>query len=300
MISRYTVRKKSRALLVGVLRLLFLIGLCFIILYPLFKEVTSAFMGLSDVYNSSVKYIPTSLTLTNFYNAWDMLHYPVSLYKTLGTVVLVSLVHMVPSALVAYGFARYEFRMKNLLFALMLFFMVVPPDVLLVPYFLEFRQFQLIDTPWPFVLLGATFMGLKNGIYVFMLRQYFRGIPKELEEAAYVDGAGTMKTLVRVILPGASSMLLTVFLFSFVWQWLDATYTPVFCSNSELGAGADRYAGIPAQPHQSERCGESADDGEPGAQRRYCTCYFPAGDFVRLCAEVFCTRRYDWRSKGLI
>ena len=234
MISRYTVRKKSRALLVGVLRLLFLIGLCFIILYPLFKEVTSAFMGLSDVYNSSVKYIPTSLTLTNFYNAWDMLHYPVSLYKTLGTVVLVSLVHMVSSALVAYGFARYDFRMKNLLFALMLFFMVVPPDVLLVPYFLEFRQFQLIDTPWPFVLLGATCMGLKNGIYVFMLRQYFRGIPKELEEAAYVDGAGTMKTLVRVILPGASSMLLTVFLFSFVWQWLDATYTPVFCSNSEL------------------------------------------------------------------
>lgn len=234
MISRYTVRKKSRALLVGALRLLFLIGLCFIILYPLFKEATSAFMGLSDVYNSSVKYIPTSLTLTNFYNAWDMLHYPVSLYKTLGTVVLVSLVHMVSSTLVAYGFARYEFRMKNLLFALMLFFMVVPPDVLLVPYFLEFRQLQLIDTPWPFVLLGATCMGLKNGIYVFMLRQYFRGIPKELEEAAYVDGAGTLKTLVRVILPGASSMLLTVFLFSFVWQWLDATYTPVFCSNSEL------------------------------------------------------------------
>ena len=164
MISRYTVRKKSRALLVGALRLLFLIGLCFIILYPLFKEVTSAFMGLSDVYNSSVKYIPTSLTLTNFYNAWDMLHYPVSLYKTLGTVVLVSLVHMVSSTLVAYGFARYEFRMKNLLFALMLFFMVVPPDVLLVPYFLEFRQLQLIDTPWPFVLLGATCMGLKNGI----------------------------------------------------------------------------------------------------------------------------------------
>lgn len=234
MISRYTVRKKSRALLVGALRLLFLIGLCFIILYPLFKEVTSAFMGLSDVYNSSVKYIPTSLTLTNFYNAWDMLHYPVSLYKTLGTVVLVSLVHMVSSTLVAYGFARYEFRMKNLLFALMLFFMVVPPDVLLVPYFLEFRQLQLIDTPWPFVLLGATCMGLKNGIYVFMLRQYFRGIPKELEEAAYVDGAGTMKTLVRVILPGASSMLLTVFLFSFVWQWLDATYTPILCANMDI------------------------------------------------------------------
>ena len=93
---------------------------------------------------------------------------------------------------------------------------------------------MLLDTYWPFILLGMTCTGLKNGLYIFIMRQYFRGVPKELEEAAYVDGAGPLKTLIRIILPGAVSMMVTVFLFSFVWQWLDEIYTPVLCGNMNV------------------------------------------------------------------
>jgi multiple sugar transport system permease protein len=87
---------------------------------------------------------------------------------------------------------------------------------------------------WPQTLLGLTANGFKNGLYIFMMRQFFRGMPKELEEAAYVDGAGSLKTFLRIILPSSVSMMITVFLFSFVWQWLDITYTPIFMQNATL------------------------------------------------------------------
>ena len=119
------------------------------------------------------------------------------------------------------------------------------PLLILLPLYVNFRYFDvaglfqlifgrplnLLDTVAPFALLGITCTGLKNGLYIFMMRQYFRGLPKELEEAAYVDGAGTIKAFVRVFLASARQIMMTVFLFSFVWQWLDDIFTSVFLQN---------------------------------------------------------------------
>ena len=110
--------------------------------------------------------------------------------------------------------------------------MVVPPDLMLMPLYLIFQGLHMIDTPLPFVLMGLTCTGLKNGLYVFLLRQYFLGMPKELEEAAYVDGAGPLKAFATIMLPGAVPMMVTVFLFSCVWQWLDSLYSSVFSRRS--------------------------------------------------------------------
>ena len=229
-------------------RLIFIGGICFVILYPLFTKIMSGLMDVSDVYDSTIRYLPKNYTLDNVKTAMNLLEYPTALYNTIGVVMLISLVHVLACTLVAYGFARYSFPGRNLLFMLVLFALVIPPDVLMVPYYLMFRNFglgglipllfgknlMLTDTVWPQLLLGMTCTGLKNGIYVFIMRQHFMGVPKELEEAAYVDGAGALKTLFRVILPGAVGMMVTVFLFSFVWQWLDATYTPVLCANMSI------------------------------------------------------------------
>lgn len=229
-------------------RLVFIGGICFVILYPLFTKVMSGLMDVSDVYDSTIRYLPKNYTLDNVKTAMGLLEYPTALYSTVGMVTLISLVQVLSCTLVAYGFARYSFPARNLLFMLVLFALVIPPDVLMVPYYLIFRSFNLggliplifgkgfmlTDTMWPQLLLGVTCTGLKNGIYVFIMRQHFMGVPKELEEAAYVDGAGALKTLFRVILPGAVGMMVTVFLFSFVWQWLDATYTPVLCANMSI------------------------------------------------------------------
>ncbi len=147
---------------------------------------------------------------------------------------------MCASTLVAYGFARYNFRFKNFFFVLIILGMIIPPDLILLPLYMKFRYFDilgifelltgstlnLLNTPWPQILLGSTCTGLKNGLYIFIMIQYFRGLPKELE--AYVDGAGTIEAFIKVFLPSAKQIMMTVFLFSFVWQWLDDIYTSAF------------------------------------------------------------------------
>ena len=234
--------------MLSLLRGLFIGGLCFVVLYPLLTQLTSSVMSVADVYDSSVNYIPKHFTLEHYKNAADLLGFPSSLWNTVAMVTVISLLQTCSCTLAAYGFARFRFRFNGVLFGAVLLVMLIPPDVLMAPYFLQFRSFDLfgiiraitgqplmlLDTYWPFVLLGCTCTGLKNGLYIFIMRQYFRGVPKELEEAAYVDGAGPLKTLIRIILPGATSMMVTVFLFSFVWQWLDEIYTPVLCSGMNV------------------------------------------------------------------
>ena len=86
----------------------------------------------------------------------------------------------------------------------------------------------------PYYLMSAGCMGLKNGLYIYMLRQFFRNQPVELEEAAYVDGCGTFKTFIRIMLPDAKPMLTSCFLFAFVWQWTDGFYSKMFLGNTKL------------------------------------------------------------------
>jgi multiple sugar transport system permease protein len=138
---------------------------------------------------------------------------------------------------------------------------VVPPQTIMAPLYLNFRFFDffgiirlitgaplnLLNSVAGYWMLSASGMGLKSGLYIFMLRQYFRGVPKELEEAAYVDGCGRFATFIRIMLPDAAPMLTSCFLFSFVWQWTDSFYSTLFLTNykmlaSGLGGLADRLA----------------------------------------------------------
>ena len=93
----------------------------------------------------------------------------------------------------------------------------------------------LLDTYWPLIILSACGLAFKNGLYIFMLRQFFRGVPDELEESAYIDGSGIMRTFFTIILPLSVPMMITVFLFSFSWQWTDAFYTNLFFTQSDEG-----------------------------------------------------------------
>jgi multiple sugar transport system permease protein len=138
---------------------------------------------------------------------------------------------------------------------------IVPPQTIMAPLYLNFRFFDvfgiirlitgepvnMLNNVAAYWLLSAGGMGLKSGLYIFMLRQYFRGVPKELEEAAYVDGCGRFKTFALIMLPDAAPMITSCFLFSFVWQWTDSFYSTLFLTNykmlaSGLGGIADRLA----------------------------------------------------------
>ena len=243
--SRQKLIKKGGSAGMSLLRFVLLAGISFVILYPLVTKILVSFMPVSDVYDMSVHYIPKTFTLSNYQKAWDFLNIPALAFNSFFYPLVVSLIQTVSATVVAYGFARFDFRFKGFFFFLVVLGMVGPPDLILLPLYVNFRYFDvaglfqlifgrplnLLDTVTPFALLGITCTGLKNGLYIFMMRQYFRGLPKELEEAAYVDGAGTIKAFVRVFLASARQIMMTVFLFSFVWQWLDDIFTSVFLQN---------------------------------------------------------------------
>ena len=219
------------------LMLLYIIvgGLSFVILYPYFVKIVTSFMMPVDLLDPTVQFIPrnpTTLIWQWTMSGMDlMVSYSTSFYIAGVTAVIQVLV----SALVGYGFARFKFPGRNIIFILTIFTMLVPFTTVMLPYFLMFRFFNLhfvninlINTIWPNVILSLTGLGLKNGLYIFLFRQYFRGVPRELEEAAHIDGAGHLKTFFLVMLPNAKVCMLTVFLFSFCWQWTDITYATIF------------------------------------------------------------------------
>lgn len=225
-----------------VIRAVIVLGICFVIMQPVFLKIAVSFMAEQDLYDSSVKYIPKHFTLDNYELAIMGLDYWNTLLRTgllAGGVVLLQLMSCL---LTAYGFARFRFPGKSILFAGVILMLIVPPQIIMLPLFMKFRYFDvfgiaeaitgktinLIDTYWPFLMQAATCTGFKNGLYIYMLRQYFKGVPKELEEAAFVDGCGRLRTFVQIMLPGAVPMMVTVFLFGFVWQWTDNFYSSLY------------------------------------------------------------------------
>lgn len=244
-VNKDKLSKYGLSFLVSFFRFVLLLGISFVILYPLATKVLTSFMTLDDIYDMSIKYIPKAITFDNYIKAWNFLGIKDLLWNTILIPLVVSLIHMVSATIVAYGFARYDFKFKGFFFFLVIIGMVIPPDLTLLPLYMSFKNFDifgifslitgkslnLLDTMGPFVILGLTCTGLKNGLYIFMMRQYFRGLPKELEEAAYVDGAGVLSAFVRIFLPSASQIMMTVFLFSYVWQWVDDIYTSAFMQN---------------------------------------------------------------------
>ena len=228
----------------SVARALLLFGLCFMIIQPMLTRLGTSLMEERDLYDSTIVLLPRHVTLDNFRIVFELTTFPKSMFNTLWTSLLVSVFQVVSCTLVAYGFARYNFPLKKFWFGCVVALIVIPPQTMATALYMNFQSFDIFGiyaklsgtgkglnlhgSLTPYLLMSATCMGLKNGLYIYMLRQYFRGIPKSLEEAAYVDGCGTMHTFVRIMLPDALPTIMSCFLFSFVWQWTDLFYTRNF------------------------------------------------------------------------
>lgn len=246
--SRERLRNRSRQLLLDLVRWIFILGFCFTILYPLIVMISRAFMGVSDLFDNSVILIPREPTLDTFERAISLMDYWKALGLTFFLAAGTAVVQTAVCMMVGYGFARFRFRGQKLLFALVVFTIVIPPQLIMVPLYMHFRFFDvagimelitgtpvnLLDTFTPFYLLSFGGMGIKNGIFIYMFRQFFKGVPRETEEAALVDGSGAFGIFFRIMIPSAVTMIVTVALFSFVWQYNDTTYTELFLKNNRV------------------------------------------------------------------
>ncbi|MFY9423280.1 MAG: carbohydrate ABC transporter permease [Bacillota bacterium] len=239
---RHASHRVSQVLLV-IFRAALIIGISYIILFPILMKVSSSFMSRRDLVDQTVKWIPKRPTWDNYRLAFEMLKFPTVFRNSLQLSVIVSILQLCSSILVGYGLARFDFKGKNLIFAAAVFTLVVPPQMIMVPLYLNWRFFDLfgllpdkgynlLGTYWPFVLTSITGTGLRNGLFILVMRQFFRGMPKDLEEAAYVDGASPLMTFFRVMLPNVKPAAVVVFLFAFVWQWNDSFLTTLYLDSN--------------------------------------------------------------------
>jgi len=251
-VVRYNPMDKLKHVLWIIVRTVLIFGISFIILYPIFMKLSIAFKDKSDVFDSSIVWIPRHLTLHNFEIVIEYLNYFTAILNTFVLSAGTALLQLVACALAGYSFAKLRFKGSGILFAVVVFTIVIPPQTIMAPTYLHFRFFDvfglynlftgsgginLLESYWPFYISAALAMGMKNGLYIFIFRQFFRGLPKELEEAAYVDGAGVLKTFAKVMLPNAVPAITTVLLFSFVWQWNDNYFVNLYMANSTTLSG---------------------------------------------------------------
>ena len=240
----YLLKKKLLHGTISVLRGLLVFGLCFMIIQPLLMRLSTSVMTESDLYDSTIVLVPRHLTLDNFRIVFELTNFPTSMLNTLWSSFVVATCQIVACTLVAYGFARFEFPLKKFWFACVVLLIIIPPQTIQTALYTNFVNFDIFGifkaikgkpinlrgSIVPYVLMSLTCTGLKNGLYIYMLRQYFKGVPKSLEEAAFVDGCGTIHTFVKIMLPDALPIILSCFLFAFVWQWTDLFYTRNFLS----------------------------------------------------------------------
>jgi len=244
----YLLKKRIGQIAVSVIRGLLLFGLCFMIIQPMLTRFSIGFMEEQDLYDSTIVLLPRHVTTDNYRIVADLTNWPKSMINTLWTSLLVSVCQVISCTLVGYGFARYEFPLKKFWFACVIMLIIIPPQTIQTALYMQFANFDIFGiikattgktlnlrtSVIPYVLMSLTCMGLKDGLYIFMLRQYFRSVPTSLEEAAYVDGCGTLHTFVKIMLPDAVPTIASCFLFSFVWQWTDLFYTRNFLSSYSI------------------------------------------------------------------
>ncbi|HWT76823.1 MAG TPA: carbohydrate ABC transporter permease [Mobilitalea sp.] len=244
----YLLKKTVSRKTYQILRAILLFGLCFLILQPLLNKISVSFMKENDLYDPTIIVVPRNFTTENYRLVSHLISFWKALANSIGISTMASVIQVAFCTIVGYGFARFKFPLKRFWFACVLLVIIVPPQTIMSSLYLNFRFFDIFgifklmlghslnlqNSVIPYILLCMTGMGLKSGLYIFLIRQYFRGIPKELEEAAYVDGCGNFSTFLKIMLPDATPILTSCFLFAFVWQWTDSYYSKMFVGNITL------------------------------------------------------------------
>ncbi|MGQ9631539.1 MAG: carbohydrate ABC transporter permease [bacterium] len=212
---------KDRGIVSRVILYWLLINTSFILLYPLIYMLSTSLMTLEDFNDPSITWVPIHFVWRNFIEAFNQLKYPEAFVNS-SIITLTSAIGQVLScSLIGYGFARIKFPGRDFLFFLVILIMIVPPQTIIVSLFILYSRLKWIGTYWPFIAPSFFGFGMRGALFIFIFRQFFKGFPWELEEAARVDGAGTFGIYWRIMLPLSKPAIITVFLFSFVWHWND-------------------------------------------------------------------------------
>ena len=249
---------------VNAIKFILMLGVSYVILFPFFSKIAGSFMSPSDIADATVSLIPRAFTFDQYkYIIQDNGYFfrttsegvvMGAFFNTLLLSILCALIQTMVACLIGYGLAKFKFKGNKVVMVAVVVTMIIPHSALNYAFLRHFSAFdigramasgsvgiltaitgakiELTNTFWPYIILSLGGIAFKNGLYIYMMRQFFKGVPDELEESAYVDGSGTFRTYVQIILPLSVPMMITIFLFAFSWQWTDQFYSRIFFTGS--------------------------------------------------------------------
>ncbi|MDR2532254.1 MAG: carbohydrate ABC transporter permease [Oscillospiraceae bacterium] len=254
--ERHRVVRQFKGFLMAILRAILIIGLSYVILGPLIGIIANSFFSNSDKYSPIIYLIPQNPTLERYRIALLRMDYWNVMRNMLIYVAGLTVIQLFICSMVGYGFARYTFPFKKLLFACVVIMIVIPSHTVMLPLFTTFREFNpfglvglfndgesinllgggsaIAGGVLPMFIMTLFGCGLRAGLYIYIFNQFFRALPKEIEEAAEIDGAGTFYTYMFIMMPNAKPSIITVTIFSIVWQYNDTFFTRLFNINDNI------------------------------------------------------------------
>jgi multiple sugar transport system permease protein len=233
-----------RTFFLAIARFILVVGIAYVIISPLIGVLMNSLFSNDDHFNPMVYLIPQYPTLERYrvVMAANVMDYWRVLGRNTLYVVSLAVIQVAVCSFVGYGFARFQFPLKKLLFAFVIIMIVTPMHTIMLPLFMTFQAFDpfglvtaatgqpynMLGSIWPMYMMTLLGAGLCSGLYIFIFNQFFRGLPKEIEEAAEIDGAGSFGTYWRVMIPNALPAIVTVLIFSIVWQYNDKFFAQLF------------------------------------------------------------------------
>jgi multiple sugar transport system permease protein len=215
-------------LLIKIIMYVLLISIGFVYLYPMLYMLSNSMKSPQDIINPMVNWIPTGIFFGNYERATSVLNYFPNLGASLLVTLVPALIQTIVTSVIGYGFAKFDFKFKKLLLVLVLLTFILPAQVYMIPRYVMFFEFGLIENPLAIILPALFGQGEKAAIFILIFYQFFRMIPKSLSEAAEIDGAGPYYIFFRIAVPLSSGAYITSFLFSLVWYWNETYISSLF------------------------------------------------------------------------
>lgn len=233
--------------LVNLIRAAILIGVGYVILSPVIGIIVNSISSNKDAYNPMVFVLPQFPTLERYALAIERLNYFPTMFRDLLYTLTLTALQLLVCSMVGYGFARFDFPLKKLLFGCVVVMIVIPAHTIMLPLYMTFKSFDpfgivsaikgtpgIMGTVVPMYIMTLLGCGVRSGLYIYIFNQFFRGLPKEIEEAALVDGCGVWYTYFRIMLINAMPAVITVAVFSIVWQFNDTFYAKLFLISEDV------------------------------------------------------------------
>ena len=225
--------KAKRIALRTIYHVLVMFG-AFIMVYPLLWMIFSSFKPTETILPTATQLIPTKWTLQNYFTGWKgFMGYSFATFfkNSFFIAALSTFGTLISSAFVAYALQRLKFKLNKFLFILVLATMMLPPQILMIPQYMWFRHLNWVGTFYPMIL--PYFFAIQ-GFFVYLIMNFIGGIPKELDEAAKIDGCSYFSIFFRVILPLITPALITSAIFSFIWRWDDYLSALLYVTKADM------------------------------------------------------------------